>query len=232
MKPRRQLALALDVDTPAALSEWCLRLRGKPVVLKLGLRLLPKLSEDDFKRMKADGFRLFIDAKLHDIPSQVAGAVATWSARGADYLTVHLSGGPRMLREAQAAAGATELLGVSVLTSLGSEDLRLMGFMPNPAQQVTQLVRMATTVGMRSFVCSVGESQLIKTHAQNELGGALVRTVCPGIQIRGGAQSDQSRSYTVAEAIAADVDMLVIGRAILKDAHPQARIDEVMELLA
>lgn len=232
--PRRpELALALDVMSVHELDQWVDTFIGLPVVLKLGLRLLPLLDVRDFERIQEDGFKIFVDAKLHDIPSTVCGAVETWAAWKAEYLTVHLSGGPKMLRDAvKVANGRIELLGVSVLTSLSADDLKVMGFVPDPAKQVDALVRMALQNGMRSFVCSVNEARLVKDIAR-ELGVAEpVRTVCPGIRAENSpGQEDQSRSYTAREAVAAGVDMLVVGRAILKDSDPRARAEEILEMI-
>lgn len=229
---RRELALALDVVSRDELLQWVETFRDLPLVLKVGLRLLPKLKESDFEDIKKSGFKIFVDAKLHDIPSQVSGAVKTWASLGADYLTLHLSGGPAMLREAATVADATstELLAVSVLTSLSASDLATLGLESDPARVVERWVRMGISSGIRSFVCSVGESSLIHALAKKDFPQLNIHTVCPGIRLpHQAAASDQSRVFTVDEALSAGVNMLVVGRAIFQDSNPRARAEEILE---
>jgi orotidine-5'-phosphate decarboxylase len=231
MKPRREIALAVDVLSREELWMWAETFKDLPVVIKLGLRLLPLLKEGDCDRLHDQGFKIFIDAKLHDIPSQVAGAVTTWSRLGADYLTLHLSGAGAMMKEAAAAAQktGTELLGVSVLTSLNDADLASLGVNGNSSQTVDRWVRLGLQSGIRSFVCSVGESKLIHDMARKDFSALTVRTVCPGIRLpnqKGAA--DQSRVFTIQEGLANEVDMFVVGRAVFQDSNPRARVEEIL----
>lgn len=231
-RDQRELAVALDVADSQELFRWAEQLRGLPVVLKLGLRLLPELSRADFTTLRGEmGFKLFIDMKLHDIPSQVEGAVARWSSMGADYLTVHLSGGAAMLKGAVKAAGSsTEILGVSVLTSLNDKDLGEIGFQSQSRDQVARLVKLGLDSGVRSFVCSALESRAVHELAQ---GVGPVRTVCPGLRMDGEtAAADQSRTATLTEAIQANVRMFVMGRTVLAASNPRAKVEEIVKRLA
>src|SRR5207237_1400642 len=88
------------------------------------------------------GLPTFLDLKLHDIPQTVEAAARGAGSLGAALVTVHASGGAAMIAAARrgfqagaSAAGvaAPRLLAVTVLTSLGEEDLRAMGFSGAPA---------------------------------------------------------------------------------------------------
>lgn len=183
------------------------------LILKLGLRLLPLLSKEDFVKLRAEGFRLFIDVKLHDIPSQVADAVTTWGALGASYVTVHLSGGRDMLSAAAKAAdecGVT-LLGVSILTSMDQKDISEVGFNSTVEVQVNKLTKLGWESGLKAFVCSPFEIESVL----KQLPGALL--VTPGISIdedMTGMGTDQKRRRTFKEALAAGSSMPVVGRAL------------------
>ena len=99
-----RLAVAFDFESRDKVFEFAKILAGLPVVVKLGLGVLPYLTQADLKELKNADFDLFIDVKLHDIPSQVARAVKTWSSFGARYLTIHCSGASQMMSEAAKAA--------------------------------------------------------------------------------------------------------------------------------
>lgn len=230
---KAEAALALDVASRAELFRWVENLKGSPITLKIGLRLLPELEPGDLNRIHDAGFKIFIDAKLHDIPTQVAGAVKTWGRLGADFLTVHLSGGPAMLKAAQEAAkgsGRVELFGVSVLTSIGGPELERLGLGADAGPVVERWAKLGLESGLRAFVCSVGESARI--HAVAAAQGLKVRTVCPGIRMPGEvAAQDQARVYSVADALQEKVGMLVLGRAVMQAPQPRARLDEILETL-
>ncbi|NCN41564.1 orotidine-5'-phosphate decarboxylase [bacterium] len=183
------------------------------LVLKLGLRLLPLLTADDFTKLRDRGFKLFIDVKLHDIPSQVADAVSTWADLGASFITVHLSGGRMMLKAAQDAAEqhSVQLFGVSVLTSLDENDIREIGFAHDLKSQVKTLVSLGHECGLTGFVCSPFEIESIL-----ELYPAA-QLVTPGISLTAdmkGVGSDQKRRMTFDEALAMGSFMPVVGRAL------------------
>jgi orotidine-5'-phosphate decarboxylase len=230
-----RLALALDVATVAELESWRDRMAGLPLVFKVGLRVLPLLGDRDLRGLREAGFGIFIDAKLHDIPSQVRGAVETWAARDVDYLTLHLSGGRKMLEEAVAGARANprlRLLGVSVLTSLSGADLSSLGFTPDPSEQVRRLAKLGLESGLPSFVSSVGELGTIRAMAAEAFSGTQTFSCCPGITLDGGqAPADQSRTFSVTEALREKVDLLVMGRAILGASDPRAVAETLVRRL-
>ncbi len=225
MAPKKELALALDFESRDELLEAVGRLGSARPVLKLGLRLVPHLSKVDITYLKAIGFRIFIDVKLHDIPTQVASSVRTWSAFGADYLTIHTCGGRTMIREALAAAKGTglKILGVSVLTSLDDSDLRDIGVTRKLSDQVLGLVEMARSEGLNAFVCSAQEISFLKEKFPD------IYLVTPGLHIDESKKAtDQKRGLHYREALALGADMLVIGRAIWHSSEPDRSVATVM----
>lgn len=220
-----KLAVALDNKTKSDFLDTFQKLKEFPLVYKVGLKMLPHLERADWKLF--DGKSLFVDAKLHDIPSQVADAVMAYGDKGANFLTVHLSGGRKMLEEAVKAAQPYDLrlLGVSVLTSLSEEDLSEIGF-ASTAESVERLLRLGIASGLDSFVMSTREltrSKKVFPH---------IFCVTPGISFDSGSTNkDQQRTATVQEAVSLHSDLIVMGRAILTSDDPVASVQKVLKIL-
>jgi orotidine-5'-phosphate decarboxylase len=144
-----KLCVALDFNHASEAKNLISQLESLPVVMKIGLRLLPQFTQQDWAELVKKKVAFFIDAKLHDIPTQVEASVKTWAEWGASFLTLHLSGGPKMIESAVRAAEnhPLKLLGVSVLTSLSENDLKTMGFNLNCEQVVKKWGQMAVENG-------------------------------------------------------------------------------------
>ena len=209
---RDRLALALDVDNLAAAVALADRLRPWFGVVKIGLELFTGCGPAAVEALAAPDRRVFLDLKLHDIPTTVARAARQAGRLGVGYVTLHTAGGADMLRAGAEglAAGAAEAgaaepvpLGVTVLTS----DPDASAF---PA-------RLEAAVAGRcgGVVCSVRELPAVK-------GCSHLLAVVPGIRLPGGSAHDQARVGTPAEAIAAGADLLVVGRAVTAAPDPEA----------
>ncbi len=225
-KTLTRLAIAHDTTDRESFLKNLNLLAELPVIHKIGLKMLPRLEKNDWKLFQDK--EIFIDAKLHDIPSQVSDAVKAYGELGAKYLTVHLSGGKQMLAEAQKAAQSytLHLLGVSILTSLSDSDLLEIGF-ENTKVSVEKLIKLGKSAGLNAFVMSAQEVSLIKKTYPD------IYSVTPGISLEGESkQSDQNRTASVLEAVQAGSDMLVIGRAILKAPKPYLAAQRALELIA
>ncbi len=225
MSSRRDLALALDFESREELFAAIERLGSARPVLKLGLRLLPWMTPSDFSDLKKRGFKIFVDAKLHDIPTQVSSALRTWQTLGADFVTIHTSGGRAMVRAAMDAVrgGTTRVLGVSVLTSLDEADLSDLGVVRNVSDHVASLVEMSMTEGLRSFVCSAHEIRGLKARFPE------VYLVTPGLHIDDTSRAaDQKRGMHYRQALDEGADLLVIGRAIWNSPRPEEAVLRVM----
>lgn len=219
--PCEKLAFALDYPTLADARRGAELVAPSAGVLKVGLELFVAEGPACARAASDLGRQLFLDLKLHDIPETVERAVASACALGASFLTVHASGGPKMLERA-AARVAREgapltLLAVTVLTSMDDADLRAIGNADPPSAQVTRLAKLAYSAGVHGFVCSVAEAQSLR----NELGASAV-IVTPGIRPAGAAAGDQKRVATPADALKAGASVLVVGRPIRDAADPRA----------
>ncbi|HEX9260739.1 MAG TPA: orotidine-5'-phosphate decarboxylase [Acidimicrobiales bacterium] len=204
---RDHLALALDIDDLIEARRLARELQPWFGIAKVGLELFSAAGPDAVGVMRDLGYRVFLDVKLHDIPSTVARAARVLGALGVDYLTLHASGGPAMLRagvlglaEGADAVGLTTPVALAV-TVLTSDVLDEGGVLPTR-------VLAAVEAGCTGMVCSALDVHEAKQYAPRLLA------VVPGIRPTGVASHDQARAATPGAAIAAGADVLVIGRAV------------------
>lgn len=170
---------------------------------------------------------VFLDLKLHDIPTQVGGAAAAAARTGASYLTVHASGGGDMVRAAVEGAGSElSILGVTILTSLDESTLRSVGIMGSVEGAVIRLAEIAMDAGVAGLVCSPHEVAAVRSRfGPRSEGGPLL--VVPGIRPQG-TKDDQRRTLQAAGAVAAGADVLVIGRPITAAPDPAAAARSIL----
>lgn len=199
--------------------------------LKVGKELYTREGPAILKALHQRDFQVFLDLKFHDIPNTVAKACAVAADLGVWMVNVHASGGRRMLeaaRQAVAQAGSgTLLIGVTVLTSMEREDLQEIGLDCDPLEQVLRLARLTQSCGLDGVVCSAREAGLLR----QQLGQGFC-LVTPGIRPAGSAPDDQRRTLTPAEARAAGVDYLVLGRPIAQAARPAQALAQVLDSLS
>ncbi len=216
---------AIDTDDPAAAAALAARVGGTVGGIKLGLEFFLANGPDAVRRVAGER-RLFLDLKLHDIPNTVAGGVRAVVPLRPYFLTLHASGGAEMMRRAAAAAAETaarlgvprpNLLGVTVLTSLGDEDLEQVGQRRPAADQVRRLAALALRCGLDGVVASPQEVAVLRAEC-----GPDFRLVIPGVRPSWAPADDQKRVTTPAEAVAAGADHLVIGRPITRADDPAA----------
>lgn len=216
MRPADRVAVALDVPTLSEAEALAASLAGRVGWFKVGLELFVAHGPDAVAAVGAHG-PVFLDLKLHDIPTTVARAVRTAVGAGAGLLTVHAAGGPTMLRAAREAAGEDiRLVAVTVLTSLGSEDLTALG-LPPAVERVPRLAELAVGAGLDALVCAPADLAVVRRAV-----GAGPLLVTPGIRPDAGAVDDHARALGPAEAVAAGADLLVVGRPITRAEDPVA----------
>ena len=178
-------------------------------LVKIGSVVFNALGKSFLKHASSQGFKIFLDLKLHDIPNTVHETITGFNDCKIDMLTVHLSGGEKMLRKAMLAGKSinTKVIGVSMLTSLEEEDsLTLFG--NKLEDQISNLFKIAVKVNLDGIVCSPHELKIANTI----LGSPLVK-ITPGIRdIQ--ANDDQARTMSAKEAIERGSSFLVIGRPI------------------
>lgn len=225
MRPADRIAVALDVPTLAEAEALAATLTGHVGWFKVGLELFVAHGPDAVAAVGAHG-PVFLDLKLHDIPTTVARAVRTAAGAGAGLLTVHAAGGPTMLRAAvEAAAADVRLVAVTVLTSLGAEDLAALA-LPPAAARVPNLARLAVDAGVDALVCAPADLDGVRAAV-----GAAPLLITPGIRPDPARVDDHARALGPAEAVAAGADLLVVGRPITRAEDPAAAADAIAAAL-
>jgi orotidine-5'-phosphate decarboxylase len=219
---RQRLALALDVDDDVEALQLARQLGPWFGVMKVGLELFTASGPSIVTRLAQEGFSVFLDLKLHDIPTTVNKAARVCGSMGATYLTMHAHGGSDMLsagvdglRAGASAAGmpVPVALGVTILTSDDSAPRHILG----------KRLMTAMEAGCGGVVCAAADLREI-----GQLAPRMVRVV-PGI--RPGLQDthDQARAATPTTAVAGGADVLVIGRAVTAAPDRQAAAAAIAE---
>jgi len=213
-----RLIVALDTVDVDGARRWADAVSPHAGLLKLGLEFFLANGAAGFAAIT--GAPIFLDLKLHDIPATVAGGVRAVLPLKPRMLSIHASGGPAMIQAAhQTAASAGPdrpmILAVTVLTSLGQDDLAAVGVAGTPVEQVLRLGRLAVEAGADGLVCSPLEVAPLR-----QALGSAVKLVVPGIRPAGSAADDQHRTMTPAQAIAAGADWIVVGRPITSASDP------------
>ncbi|HWG74768.1 MAG TPA: orotidine-5'-phosphate decarboxylase [Acidimicrobiales bacterium] len=204
---RERLALALDVDDVVEATRLAHQLKPWFAVAKVGLELFSAAGPDIVAELTNEGYRVFLDLKMADIPTTVEKAARVLGALGVSYLTMHAFTGPAMLRagvrglaEGAARAGLDPpaVLAVTVLTSDADA----------PPHILAKRVEAAVESRCSGVVCAASDVVEVKTLAPKLLA------VVPGIRPLGSAKHDQARTATPAQALAAGADLLVVGRPV------------------
>ncbi len=224
-----EVIIALDVASEREALTLVDRLGDGAAFYKVGLELYTRAGPSIVEELVSRDKRVFLDLKLHDIPNTVAGAVRAASALGAELLTVHAAGGPRMMEAARdAAGGAVGILAVTVLTSLSPAEMSSVWGreVRSVRDEVARLAELAWEIGLDGVVASALEARWIRS-----LLGTDVVIVTPGIRPAGADRGDQTRVATPADAVRAGSDYLVVGRAVTGAEDPvdalRAILDEV-----
>jgi orotidine-5'-phosphate decarboxylase len=204
---RNRLALALDVDDDVEALQLAKQLGEWFGVMKVGLELFTATGPSIVTRLAQEGFRVFLDLKLHDIPTTVHKAARVCGSLGATYLTMHAHGGSDMLAAGveglRLGASAAEMpvpvaLGVTILTSDDTAPHHILG----------KRLMTAMEAGCGGVICAAADLREI-----GQLAPRMIRVV-PGIRPNLQDTHDQARAATPTDAIAGGADLLVIGRAV------------------
>jgi orotidine-5'-phosphate decarboxylase len=215
--PGNRLIAAIDVPDRAQADALVAQLAGVPAFHKIGLELFcsagPSIVEDYVRA----GRRVMLDLKLHDIPETVKRTTERVAQLGASLLTVHASGGPKMLADAVAAVRGTgtKILAVTALTSLDAGDVRALGVDRTPEQWVRLLAEMAMAAGCDGVVASPSEVAMLRSFVRADF-----LLVTPGIRPADAAVGDQKRVADPRSARRAGSDLLVVGRPLRDAADP------------
>ena len=214
---RDRLIVALDVPSSDEAIGLARELAGEVSFFKIGLQLFTAAGPEIVRQIGATGANVFLDLKLHDIPNTVAKAVTAAAELRVAMLTIHLSGGARMIEAAvRAAPPELLLLGVTVLTSSDEATLRETGINGSVADQALRLATLGTEAGIRGLVASPHEVVALRAAVP-----ADTRIVTPGVRPSWAGADDQKRFTTPREALHNGADHLVVGRPITAHARPR-----------
>jgi orotidine-5'-phosphate decarboxylase len=221
---RNPLIVALDLESADQARALVARLRGCVNFYKIGMELYAGAGAPFVRELVDEGKEVFLDLKLYDIPETVRRATVQVARTGVRFLTVHAVGS--VMRAAVEGRGDSglELLGVTVLTSFGPEDLEDLGATQTIPQLVERRARKAVSLGIDGIVASPLDAAALR----QSLGPKPI-LVTPGVRSHGAGWGDQKRVGTPAEAMRDGADYLVIGRQITRAADPAAEAARILD---
>lgn len=224
------IIVALDADTKSRALEIADQLDPKLCRVKVGKELFTHAASDVVKALQQRGFDVFLDLKFHDIPNTTAQAVCAAADMGVWMVNVHASGGRKMMETCverlHKGGYDTQLIAVTVLTSLEQADLKEVGLDIEPQQHVLRLAKLTQDCGLDGVVCSAQEAKMLR----QELGQSFT-LVTPGIRPSGSNVDDQKRIVTPKQAMLDGSTHLVIGRPITQAQNPTAMLNEILQSL-
>lgn len=229
-----RIMVALDYAEANEARQLVEALKGIPCYMKVGMQLFYSAGPQFVLSLKEQGYKVFLDVKMHDIPNTVKGGSESVTRLGVDMFNVHAAGGKQMMEYAmegvdKALNGSTNavkpiVIAVTQLTSTSqtvmNEEIGLAGTVEDA---VLRYARLAQAAGLNGVVASPLEVTRIK-----EACGSGFVTVTPGIRPAGAAIGDQSRVMTPPEAFAQGTDYVVIGRPITGAADPRAALEAII----
>ncbi|MFI5363391.1 MAG: orotidine-5'-phosphate decarboxylase [Elusimicrobiota bacterium] len=224
-----QVIVALDVDTIKRQEELLKSLKSAIVWYKIGLQLFTAHGKRAVDLVQKNGGKVFLDLKLHDIPATVAHAVREAQRLGVDAVSLHLMGGPDMVRAAAEVSPRPKLWGVTVLTSMSAKDIKVIHPSARIPAMVKSLAKAGWVAGADATICS----PLEVAYLRKQLPHLDMKFVTPGIRPKGSALNDQTRVTTPGEAAALGIDYIVVGRPITHAPDPRkAALDILAEMQA
>lgn len=217
------IIVALDVPAAAGALELVNRIGHRVNFYKVGLELYTAAGMDLVRELQAAGKDVFLDLKFYDIPETVSRAVARVAETGVRFLTVHAVASVMRAAVSARAGSRLQILGVTVLTSFGPEDLDDLGYPGTIADLVARRAGRAMELGVDGVVASPLEARRVRS-----IIGPDALLVTPGVRSTGTDPGDQKRTGTPSQAIQDGASYLVIGRQITRAADPAAEADRIL----
>lgn len=198
--------------------------------VKVGKELFTHEGPKVVKTLQNEGFEVFLDLKFHDIPNTTAQAVCAAADLGVWMVNVHASGGRKMMETCverlKQGNYSTQLIAVTVLTSMAQEDLKEIGINVTPFEHVKRLAQLTQESGLDGIVCSAQEAKQLREYL-----GQNFSLVTPGIRPVGSDANDQKRIVTPVQAIKDGATHLVIGRPITQASNPKKILLDILNTL-
>ena len=214
-----RVIVALDFAEPVRAMDLLARLDPGLCRIKIGKELFTRGGPALVEQVMARDFTVFLDLKFHDIPNTVAQACKAAAELGVWMVNVHTLGGRKMLEAARDAVTRSSrqplLIGVTLLTSMDTQDLRDIGIAATVEEQVVRLASLAQQSGLDGVVCSAQEASMLRQQHGDDFA-----LVTPGIRPADASLDDQSRVMTPVEAIIQGSNYLVIGRPVTRATDP------------
>ncbi|MGD0868069.1 MAG: orotidine-5'-phosphate decarboxylase [Bryobacteraceae bacterium] len=221
---RNPIIVALDLESADQARALVARLGGCVNFYKIGMELYAGAGVAFVRELIGEGKEVFLDLKLYDIPETVRRAVVQVARTGVRFLTVHAVGSVMRAAVEGRAGSHLQLLGVTVLTSFGPEDLEDLGASQTIPELVERRARKAVSLGLDGIVASPLEAAALR----QALGPKPI-LVTPGVRSLGAGWGDQKRVATPAEAMRDGADYLVIGRQITRAPDPAAEAARILD---
>jgi orotidine-5'-phosphate decarboxylase len=222
-----RVIVALDFPAAQPALELVAALDPTLCRLKIGKEMFTRLGPSFVETLVGKGFDVFLDLKFHDIPNTVAAACVAAADLGVWMINLHASGGRRMMETARERLDNLShrplLIAVTILTSLGQEDIAEAGFSGTPAENVARLAKLAESSGMDGIVCSPLEAAEVRSEVNSDF-----LLVTPGVRPSKAALGDQLRVMTPSDALKNGADYLVIGRPITAAPDPLQSLQDIL----
>jgi orotidine-5'-phosphate decarboxylase len=227
------IIVALDFDSREKAISLVEKVKGEINHFKVGLELFSRCGIEIVKEISDKNCRVFLDLKYHDIPNTVKSAAKVAVESGVWMYNIHALGGFEFMksvaefnREYAQKIGLERplLIAVTILTSMGNEDLKQIGINIDVETEVLKLAELAKRAGLDGIVCSAREVKKIK-----ETLGEDFLTVTPGIRPAWASKDDQKRIVTPADAVKLGTDYMVIGRPITRADNPEKVAKKILE---
>ena len=218
----KNIFIACDVSDQKEIMKLLSKIHNQISGIKIGLQYITKHSPKDIRELSKFNKPIFYDGKFFDIKNTLIESIKSLKKLKVNYATVHLLNGLDALKAANKAAKKIDvkLLGVSILTSFGDEDLKKLGFKNQVKKQVLKLIKIAVEANLYGVICSPLEIKMIKNIAPN------LKCFTPGIR-QSENKDDQKRTMNAKQALEEGSDCLIIGRPIIKG-DPKKNIQKIL----
>ncbi|MBD3791612.1 MAG: orotidine-5'-phosphate decarboxylase [Campylobacterales bacterium] len=227
-----ELCVALDLPSAEENLSLAESLKSYNIWMKVGFRSYIRDGKpfiEALKKINPD-FKIFLDLKLYDIPNTMADAAEEIAKIGVDMFNIHASAGPVAMKTVMERLSSYEnrplVLAVTALTSFDEENFQAI-YEKSIDEKAEQFAKMSYENGLDGVVCSTFESRAIKEATSDEF-----LTLCPGIRPFGEDTGDQQRVATLELANREGVDYPVVGRPIYKESNPQAKVEQILEVIS
>lgn len=228
------LIVAIDYMEENAIYHFCDQISPKDCRIKIGIEVLAHLGYDIINKLQDKGFDIFLDLKLHDVPSLVTATMKHIADRGVWMTSIDITGGSNMMTRAKDALenygkDAPKLIGVSVLGSMTEQELAEQGINENVVNYATRLNMLAKNCGLDGILCAPRDVQRFKTRIVGQ--DAHFKILTNGIRPIAISADDQQFVTTPKRALAAGADYLIVGRPIVLAKDPQKALKDVLKMM-